>query len=102
MTLAARIRDRREQLGLTQAAAAARASMGQPDWSRLEAGRRADLPLSTLRRLAAALECSVGELVDGTAPRSCGCVYDPITNDWGGCPEHRPPRPPPVIGGRRG
>jgi hypothetical protein len=25
---------------------------------------RADLPLSTLRRLAAALECSVGELVD--------------------------------------
>jgi hypothetical protein len=36
--------------------------------------------------------------------RSCGCVWDILANDWDGrgCAEHRPPRPPPVIGGRRG
>ena len=57
------IRLRRERLRLTQEAAADRAGIHQPHWARLEAGRVQSPRLDTLQRLAAALECEVGELL---------------------------------------
>ena len=57
------IRLRRERLRLTQEDAAARAGIHQPHWARLEAGHVQSPRLDTLQRVAAALECEVGELL---------------------------------------
>lgn len=58
-----KIRDRREALKLTQAAAAERAGMPQPHWSRIESGERPDPTLSTAERIAAALKCPLPKLL---------------------------------------
>jgi len=60
MTLHKQIRERRIALGLTQEQAAKRA--GWPDrcrWNEFEAGRFPDAKLSTLRRVAGAVECKI-------------------------------------------
>ncbi len=64
MTLSERIRQMRLSAGLTQAAAATRAGMTQPTWALLESGRR-DPRISSLRRIAKALDVSVAKLLDG-------------------------------------
>ena len=58
-----KIRRRRQNLKLTVTAAAARAMMAQPHWSRLEAGGRNDPILSTALQIAAALDCSLEKLL---------------------------------------
>jgi transcriptional regulator with XRE-family HTH domain len=58
------IRQRREQLGLTQADAAKRA--GFPNlqkWSQYETGRIPDPQLSSLEAIAKALKCGVARLL---------------------------------------
>lgn len=57
----------RRRHGLSQDALARRAGMPRPRLSSLENGR-SDPTLRTLRRLATALDLSVGELVDRPAP----------------------------------
>jgi transcriptional regulator with XRE-family HTH domain len=57
----------RRRLGLTQAALADRARLSRPYLSRLEKGK-ADPALSSLRRLALALEISIGQLVEELPP----------------------------------
>lgn len=69
MTIPERIRARRLALGLTQAEAAERADMAQGYWSRLEGGTRPDRgqtepTLTTLLRVAHALECGVAALLE--------------------------------------
>lgn len=58
----------RRARGLTQAQIAQRAAVPQPNLSALEAGRL-DPTLSTLRRLAAALDIPAGTLLEKTPPR---------------------------------
>ena len=58
-----RIRARRVKLGLTQEQAGKRSGMRRTQWLTLER-ITADPRLSTLRRVAEAMECTVGELVD--------------------------------------
>lgn len=53
--------------GLTQAVLAERANLSRPYLSRLEKGK-ADPALSALRRLALALDVSVGELIEELPP----------------------------------
>lgn len=58
MTLAEQIRRERKASALTQAAAAEAAGMTQSQWADLEGGRYGPT-LPTLRRVAAALGCSL-------------------------------------------
>jgi transcriptional regulator with XRE-family HTH domain len=57
----------RRKLGLTQAALANRARLSRPYLSRLEKGK-ADPALSSVRRLALALEINVGQLIEELPP----------------------------------
>ena len=56
---------RRKDLDLTQEAAAGRAGLsgGRQHWSDIVAGRRKNITLDTLDKLAKALECSPKDLV---------------------------------------
>jgi len=58
------IRARRIALNMTQAEASSLAKMQQGSWSAIETGRNDRLTLVTLRRIAKALRCKVGDLVD--------------------------------------
>ena len=58
-----RLREAREDLGLTQEEVAQRSGVHATEISRMEAGKR-DPQISTLRRLARALEVEPGQLVD--------------------------------------
>lgn len=58
-TLIARIRARRQELGLTQTLAAERAGLSQSVWARAEAGLRQGLTVDTLERMAGAVELRV-------------------------------------------
>ena len=54
----------RKQLGLTQAEAARRAKLsGRAYWNDIASGRRANVTLAVLDRLAAALQCSPRGLI---------------------------------------
>src|SRR2546426_12759810 len=53
----------RRRLGLTQAVLAGRSNLSRPWLSRLEKGK-ADPALSSLRRLALALEINLGQLIE--------------------------------------
>jgi transcriptional regulator with XRE-family HTH domain len=63
-TLASRLRAKREAAGLTWVALAKAAGCSEDQIARLESGRAVSPSLRTLRGLAAALGCTVGELVD--------------------------------------
>lgn len=58
-----KIKARREALGLSQAQAAERAGMRQPNWARVESGGRTDPELSTALRVAAALRWPLTRLL---------------------------------------
>lgn len=58
-----RLREARERLGLTQEEVAQRSGVHATEVSRMEAGKR-DPKISTLRRLAKAVEVKPGQLVD--------------------------------------
>ncbi len=58
-----RLREAREHLGLTQEEVAQRSGVHATEVSRMEAGKR-DPKISTLRRLAKAVEVKAGQLLD--------------------------------------
>jgi len=58
-----KLREAREQLGLTQEQVAQRSGVHATEVSRMEAGKR-DPQVSTLRRLAKAVEVKPGQLLD--------------------------------------
>lgn len=59
----ARLREARERLGLTQEEVAERSGVHATEVSRMETGKR-DPKISTLRRLAKAVEVKPGQLLD--------------------------------------
>ena len=61
-----RLRERRQQRGLTQMALATRTGIIQGDISLLERGKKPALWAETLARFAVALECSLDYLVGRT------------------------------------
>lgn len=58
----------RERRGITQTQLAEATGLSQSGLSRIERGRR-ELTLSNMRRIAKALNCTVGELLGETGPR---------------------------------
>jgi len=66
--LLARIRALREAHGLTQEAFAERAGLAYKHYQQVEAGRKFDVRLSTLIKVAEALGLTLSELVDFSAP----------------------------------
>jgi transcriptional regulator with XRE-family HTH domain len=58
-----KLREARERLGLTQEEVARRSGVHATEVSRIEAGKR-DPQISTLRRLAEAVEVRPGQLLD--------------------------------------
>jgi transcriptional regulator with XRE-family HTH domain len=58
-----KLREARERLGLTQEEVAQRSGVHATEVSRMEAGKR-DPKISTLRRLAKAVEVKPGQLLD--------------------------------------
>jgi len=88
-TLARRIRERREQLGLTQDRLAQRMGVCSPRVSDLERGVSKDPKLSTLRRLAKVLETTVG-----------GLLGDPPIYGYSRLPTTPIPCPPPFSSSR--
>jgi transcriptional regulator with XRE-family HTH domain len=61
------LREARERLGLTQEQVAERSGVHATEVSRMEAGKR-DPQVSTLERLAKAVEVTPGQLLDGLPP----------------------------------
>ena len=61
--LLARVKQRREGLGLTQEAFAERAGLGYKYYQSVEAGRRRDIRLSTIEKLAKACDLELWELL---------------------------------------
>jgi transcriptional regulator with XRE-family HTH domain len=65
--LGTNLREARERLGLTQEEVAHRSGVHATEVSRMEAGKR-DPQVSTLERLAKAVEVKPGQLLDGLPP----------------------------------
>jgi len=65
--LGANLREVRERLGLTQEEVAHRSGVHATEVSRMEAGKP-DPQVSTLERLAKAVEVKPGQLLDGLPP----------------------------------
>ena len=61
------LREARERLGITQEEVAHRSGVHATEVSRMEAGKR-DPQISTLERLAKAVEVTPGQLLDGLPP----------------------------------
>lgn len=64
VTLAERIRARRESAGLGRIEAAEAAGINATEWSKIESGKRDNPTLKRLRAIADVLGCTVGDLVD--------------------------------------
>ncbi len=62
--LLARVKQLRESLGLSQEAFAEKAGLGYKYYQSVEAGRKRDIRLSTLQKLAKACGLDLGELLD--------------------------------------
>ena len=58
-----KIREKREELGITQDKLAEEANVSRAIISRLETGAQTDVKASTLRRIAIALHCNLSELL---------------------------------------
>ena len=60
-----KMRDRRKSLGINQTEAAIRAGFpgGASQWSDVENGRRSNVTLETLAKIATALECTSQDLL---------------------------------------
>ena len=67
-----RMRARRKELELNQADAAGRAgfSGGAPQWSDIESGRKPNVTMDTLAKIAAALECDARDLITPAEKKS--------------------------------
>ena len=62
--LLARVKELREARGLSQEAFAEKAGLGYKYYQHVEAGRRRDIRLSTLEKLAKAFQVKVSKLTD--------------------------------------
>jgi transcriptional regulator with XRE-family HTH domain len=72
MKLGEKIKRQRERAGLSQRQAAVKAGIDQGGLSKLESGRKTNLTLAMLRRIARVLGCSVADLLsdeDKQSPR---------------------------------
>ena len=85
MSLGQRIRQRREQLGLSQSSLAHAAGVPQSRISEFESGTKDSMTLDTARRLARALGCSI----------------DYLAGTWDSEAEAAPGAPPQAIPPRR-
>ena len=77
VSFAENLRRRRKELGLSQEQLGARANIQMADISRYESGSR-DPRITTIARLAQALEVPIADLLEGsetTKPRSTSGVY---------------------------
>jgi DNA-binding Xre family transcriptional regulator len=59
----AKIKSRREKLGITQTDAAAKAGMSRQRWNDIESGRKTNIELETLDAIAKVLECKPKDLL---------------------------------------
>ncbi len=73
--LLARVKELREGLGLTQEAFAEKAGLGYKYYQSVEAGRRRDIRLSTIEKLARACGLQLWELLNFDLP--VGVVREP-------------------------
>jgi transcriptional regulator with XRE-family HTH domain len=78
-SLATKLRERREELGLSKVEAARRAGISRTTWHELEEGMRDGAHVGTLRQIAAALEMPADKLgvkvnVDGFVVRDDGTM----------------------------
>ena len=64
MSLAMKLKQMRLKRGLTQVQLAKKLKVKQPYLATLESGAETNPKLNVVRRLAKALKCTVGELVD--------------------------------------
>ena len=85
--LLARVKQRREGLGLTQEAFAEKAGLGYKYYQHVEAGRRRDLRLSAIEKLAKACELKLWELMEVDAPLPL--VAEADTSAYGAKPARR-------------
>jgi transcriptional regulator with XRE-family HTH domain len=69
-SLAERVRSLRQRCGLTQEQFAEKAGMSYKYYQQIEAGRKQDLRLSTLKKIADALRIEVSELLSATLPKA--------------------------------
>jgi len=60
---AAKIAERRKELGLSQTKAAAAGKMTLTQWNDVETGGRVNVTIETLAKIAAALECDARNLI---------------------------------------
>lgn len=67
-----KVRARRKELGLNQTQAATRAGFatGATWWSDVESGRKSNVTLDTLAKIAAALECDARDLITPAEKKS--------------------------------
>jgi transcriptional regulator with XRE-family HTH domain len=66
-----KIRARRKELGLNQTEAADRADIASAQvWSDIESGRRDNITLATLLKIAAALECDARDIITPAEKKS--------------------------------
>lgn len=84
-----RLRQLREKCGLTQEAFAERAGLQYKHYQAVEAGRKPDLRLSTLEKLAKALEVEPWELLHPTLP--VPAVEEPPAKYGDGRPARKKP-----------
>lgn len=85
-----RIRELREQRGLTQEAFAEEAAISYKYYQAIEAGRKRDLRVSTLERLAKAHGLEVWELF--LPPSGTGAVSEPKQARYGAGPKGKKKR----------
>ncbi|MGH9957397.1 MAG: helix-turn-helix domain-containing protein [Pyrinomonadaceae bacterium] len=70
MAIGEKIKNLREESGLTQRQLARKAGVDQGGLSKIERGLKANLTLEMLRRLARALGCSAADLLDDEDKKS--------------------------------
>ena len=68
MPIGTRVRDLRAKTGMSVPEAAAKAGIARVSWWQIEAGERQNVGTDTLRKIAAALGCTVAELLGEDAP----------------------------------
>lgn len=90
--IAATIRNRRRELGFSQAYVADESAVPQPEISRLENGVNTNLELNTLRRIATTLRLEIRLVPDEPESLHTGCpVCGALTLDGADfCPAHTP------------
>lgn len=81
--LAVNVRRARRMVGMSQRELAQRSGVSRTTIATIESGQHTDVKLATVRRLAAAMSISVGQLTSGTRlSRQQACVERFIKSHW--------------------